>query len=134
MIVILHDLDSESGEHTTFEFYLSSSFWRMNFQINFNMHISKCSMRSRFWSKKIKTLLWTFQGINNNQRVAICAYLLAHHRLAHEQHRPFLSCIVTDDEKWCLYANIRKRKEWLSPNKRRICRKCSNFSTWHSIF
>ena len=39
---------------------------------------------------------------------------------------------------WCwemvLYVNIRKRKEWLSPNKRRICRKFFNFSTWHSIF
>ena len=70
---------------------------------------------------------------NRNQRVAICASLLAHHRLAHE-HRPFLSCIFNGDEKWCLYANIRKRKEWLSPNKRRICRKYSNFSTWQSMF
>ena len=30
------------------------------------------------------------------------ASLLARHRLAREQHRPFLSCIVTGDEKWCL--------------------------------
>ena len=30
----------------------------------------------------------------------------------------FLSCIVTGDEKWCLYANISKRKEWLSTNKK----------------
>ena len=50
--------------------------------------------------------------------VAICASLLAHHRLARELHRPFLSCIVTGDEKWCVYANIRKRKEWLKPNKK----------------
>ena len=49
--------------------------------------------------------------------MAICASLLARHRLAHEHHRPFLSCIVTGDEKWCLYANTRKRKEWLSPIK-----------------
>ena len=55
---------------------------------------------------------------HKNQRVAICASLLARHRLAREQHRPFLSCIVTGDEKWCLYVNIRKRKEWFSPNKR----------------
>ena len=33
-----------------------------------------------------------------------------------------------------LCNNIRKIKLWLSPNKRRICRKCSNFSTWQSIF
>ena len=66
---------------------------------------------------------------HKNQRVARCASLLLRHQLAREQHRPFLSCIITDDEKYYLYANIRKRKEWLSPNKRRICWNCSNFST-----
>ena len=71
---------------------------------------------------------------HKNQQAVICASLLARHRLARKQHRPFLSCIVTGDDKWCLYANIRKRKEWLSPNKRRIRWKCSNFSTWYSIF
>ena len=71
---------------------------------------------------------------NKNQRVIICASLLTRHRLAREQHRPFLSCIVTGDEKLYLYAGIRKSKELLSPNKRKICRKCSNFSTWHSNF
>ena len=55
---------------------------------------------------------------HKNQRVAICASLLVRHRLASEQHLPFLSCIVTGDEKLCLYANIRKRKEWLSPNQK----------------
>ena len=50
--------------------------------------------------------------------LAIRATLLARHRLAREQNRPFLSCIVTGDEKWSLYANIRKRKEWLSPTKK----------------
>ena len=46
-----------------------------------------------------------------NKRVAIYASLLAHHRLALEQHRRFLSCIITGDEKWCLYANIMKKKK-----------------------
>ena len=50
------------------------------------------------------------------QRVAICASMLVHHWLAHEQHWPFLTCIVTSDEEWCLYANIRKRKKCLSHN------------------
>ena len=36
---------------------------------------------------------------HKNQRVAICAPLLARHRLAREQHRPFIFCIVTGDEK-----------------------------------
>ena len=84
-----------------------------------------------------KSGVWVPQALIQNhkhQRVAICASLLDRHRLVREQHRPFISCIFTGDEKWCLYTNIRKRKEWLSPNKRRIRRKCSNFSTWHSIF
>ena len=73
---------------------------------------------------------------HKNQQVAICAYLLASHRLTRE-HRPFLSGIVTGDEKWCLYANIRKRKEWLSLNKWRICQNvpisqlCAPFSSVH---
>ena len=70
---------------------------------------------------KVKKLgVWVPHAISQNhrnQRVPICASLLAHHRLAHEQHRPFLFCIVTGDEKWCLYANIRKRKEWLNPKQ-----------------
>ena len=39
---------------------------------------------------------------HKNQRVAICAFLLARHRLAREQHRPFLFCIVTGDDKLCI--------------------------------
>ena len=70
---------------------------------------------------------------HKNQQVAICASLLACDWLACEQHRPFLSFIISGDEKWCLYVNIRKRK-WLSLNKTKICWKCSNFSSWHSIF
>ena len=53
-----------------------------------------------------------------------CTSLLGRHRLARE-HRAFLSCIVTGDEKWCLYANMRKIKEWLNPIKKRICRNVS---------
>lgn len=54
---------------------------------------------------------------NKDQRVNICASLLARHRLAREQHKPFLSLIVTGDEKWCLYVNIKQRKEWVSRNE-----------------
>ena len=77
-----------------------------------------------------KSGIWVLHAlsqIHKNQWVAICAPLLVCHRLACEQHWPFLSCIVTGDEKWCIYANIRKRKEWLSPNKRRICQKMFQF-------
>ena len=55
---------------------------------------------------------------HKNQWEVIRASLLARHPLACEQHRPFISSIFIVDEKWCLYANIRKRKELLSPNKK----------------
>ena len=71
---------------------------------------------------------------HKHQLVDIRTSILARRRLTREQHRPLLSCIVTCDEKWCLYDNTRKRKEWFCPNKRRICLKCSYYSTWHSIF
>ena len=55
-----------------------------------------------------KSDVWVLHVLSQNhknQRVA----LLARHRLAREQNRPFLSCIVTGDEKLCLYANIKKK-------------------------
>ncbi|KFD70118.1 hypothetical protein M514_17720 [Trichuris suis] len=43
--------------------------------------------------------------------------LLARYRQAVAQHRPFFNQIITGDEKWCLYVNMKQRKEWLSPGK-----------------
>jgi hypothetical protein len=48
---------------------------------------------------------------DKNHRVAICASLLARHRLARQQHQSLLSRIVTGDEKWCLCVNFKQRKE-----------------------
>ena len=70
-----------------------------------------------------KSGVWVPHALNHNhksQRVAICKSFLARLWLAHVQHRPFLSCIVNGDEKGCFYANIRKRKEWLSPKFRKM--------------
>jgi histone-lysine N-methyltransferase SETMAR len=70
---------------------------------------------------KVQTLgvwvlhIWTQD--NKNQRVIICASLLACHRVACQLHQSFLSCIVTSNEKWCLYINFKQRKECLSPDK-----------------
>ena len=83
-------------------------------------------------SKVKKSGVWVPHALSQNHKnqwLTICASLLARYRLAREQHRPFQSCIVTDGKKLCIYANIRKRKEWLSPNERIICRKCSNSCT-----
>ena len=68
-----------------------------------------------------KSGVWVLHALSQNyknQRLAICAAQLARHRLACEQHRPFLSSILTGDEKRCLYANVRKRKEWLNLKKK----------------
>ena len=54
---------------------------------------------------------------NKNQRSTIAASLLARHRSSHGHKQRFLYRIVTGDEKWCLYVNIKHRKEWLSPNE-----------------
>ena len=54
---------------------------------------------------------------NKNQRATISAGLLARHRSTHGHKQRFLYRIVTGDEKWCLYINMKQRKEWLSPSK-----------------
>ena len=62
--------------------------------------------------------VWIPHGLSQNhkiKRVVIWTSLLARHRLAREQRRPFLSCIVTGDERWCLYTNIKKSNVPISP-------------------
>ncbi|KFD66184.1 hypothetical protein M514_10590, partial [Trichuris suis] len=51
------------------------------------------------------------------QRVSVPGSLLARYRQAVAQRRPFFDQIITGDEKWCLYVNMKQRKEWLSPGK-----------------
>ncbi|KFD60205.1 LOW QUALITY PROTEIN: hypothetical protein M514_27621 [Trichuris suis] len=51
------------------------------------------------------------------QRVSAAGSLLARYRQAVAQRRPFISQIITGDEKWCLYVSMKQRKEWLSPGK-----------------
>ena len=74
-----------------------------------------------FKRKVQKLAVWVLHALSQNhkhQRVVVCTSLPARHQLAHEQQWPFLYCKVPGDEKLRLYANIRKRKEWLSPNKK----------------
>ncbi|XP_076657368.1 histone-lysine N-methyltransferase SETMAR-like [Halictus rubicundus] len=53
--------------------------------------------------------------INKNIRRSICTSLLSRFR-----RDPFLSRIVTGDEKWILYDNIKRSKQWLSANRTAI--------------
>lgn len=50
--------------------------------------------------------------MNKDQRRTICTSLLCRQR-----NDPFLRRIVTGDEKWVLYNNNKRTKQWLSPNK-----------------
>lgn len=47
------------------------------------------------------------------QRVSICASLLSR-----QKHEAFLERIVTGNEKWVCYANVRRRKQWLRPGQK----------------
>ena len=65
-------------------------------------HPPSCDICIQWARLKIGCSLRVPHALNQNhknQRMAICTSLPARHRLAREQHRPFLSCIVTGEEK-----------------------------------
>ena len=45
----------------------------------------------------------------------IASQHLAHHQATHGHKQHFLYRIITGDEKWCLYINMKQRKEWVAP-------------------
>jgi len=47
------------------------------------------------------------------QRVSVCASLLSRYH-----NNPFLDMIVTGDEKWVLYVNIHRRRQWLASTEK----------------
>ena len=49
---------------------------------------------------------------NRLQRQTICTSLLARNEV-----NPFLRRIITGDEKWVLYVNVERKKQWLSPSQ-----------------
>ena len=59
---------------------------------------------------------------NKENRFKIGAQHLARHRATRGHKQRFLYRIVTGDEKWCLYVNMKQRKEWVAsgetPNPR----------------
>ena len=63
--------------------------------------------------------------------MCISAFLVIDWLVNNIDHSYPASLLVTRNG---VYANRGKRNEWLSPSKKRICGKCSSFSTWHSIF
>lgn len=72
------------------------------------------------WAR-CKNLVHIYHNFKWKQQKSMVGHLyisVCCHRLACEQHRPFLTNIVTGNGNWCFYINKKKRKEWLSPNKR----------------
>ncbi|XP_052827644.1 histone-lysine N-methyltransferase SETMAR-like [Octopus bimaculoides] len=66
--------------------------------------------------------VWVLHALsdnNKNQRATISAGLLARHHSTHGHKQRFLYRIVTGDEKWCLYINMKQCKEWLSKREAR---------------
>lgn len=49
---------------------------------------------------------------NKNQRIMICTSLLSR-----QNRLPFLEQIVTGDEKWVLYVNVKRRHQWVDKDK-----------------
>ena len=52
---------------------------------------------------------------NKEKRLQIASQHLARHRATRGHKQCFLYRIVTGDEKWCLYINMKQRKEWVVP-------------------
>ena len=51
---------------------------------------------------------------NKENQLQIAPQHLAHHQATCGHKQCFLYGIVTGDEKWCLYINIKQRKEWVA--------------------
>ena len=51
---------------------------------------------------------------NRVQRFTIAGSLLACHKDTRSHKQRFLHRIITGDEKWCLYVNIKQRKQWVN--------------------
>ena len=54
---------------------------------------------------------------NKHCRFTIAAGHLSRHLSIRGNKEQFLYRIVTGDEKWCLYVNMRRRKQWVSPGE-----------------
>ena len=66
-------------------------------------------------SRQGKWVPHQLSDVNKNQRRTICSSLLTRLR-----NGPFLTRIVTGDEKWILYSNPHRSRQWLSVNQQPV--------------
>ena len=62
--------------------------------------------------------VWVPHELSENNKenlLQIASQHLARHRATRGHKQRFLYRIVTGDEKWCLYMNMKQRKEWVAP-------------------
>ena len=52
---------------------------------------------------------------NKENHLQIASQHLARHQVTRSHKQHFLYQIVMGDEKWCLYINMKQRKEWVAP-------------------
>ena len=56
-----------------------------------------------------------FSKNNKENRLQIASQHLACHQATRSHKQRFLYRILTEDEKWCLYINMKQTKEWVAP-------------------
>ena len=62
--------------------------------------------------------VWVPHALSENNKeyhLQIASQHLAHHQATRDHKHHFLFQIMTGDEKWCLYINMKQRKEWVAP-------------------
>ena len=62
--------------------------------------------------------VWVPYDLSENNKengLQIASQHFARHRATRGYKQRFLYRIVTGDEKWCLYINMKQRKEWVAP-------------------
>ncbi|CAL8097669.1 unnamed protein product [Calicophoron daubneyi] len=65
-----------------------------------------------------KLRVWMPHELNEDDkenRLQIASQHLARHRTTRGHKQRFLYRIVTEDENWCLFMNMKQRKEWFTP-------------------
>ena len=73
-------------------------------------------LHSTGFSKKLG--VWVPHELSENNKencLQIAFQHFAHHRATCSHKQCSLYQIITRDEKWCLYVNMKQRKEWVAP-------------------
>ena len=85
-------------------------------KMNCNQRTILNHLHSMRFAKKLGVLVHPELSKNNKEnRLQIASQHLACHRATRSHKQCFLYQIVTGDEKWCLYINMKQRKEWVAP-------------------